>query len=144
MKIQRAFHILLAVILALPFCCPVFSQNKEFKPDIRKTEDGIPYVSTGVGYDSRINLPRFSLRLVFSAKTGKYLADIDLEITPGPRGRPIRIHSKGPWLDVDLLPGRYKVIGRTIKGQEASKAFAIVKGRVSQIKLVWDISDEEI
>lgn len=144
MMIRRMLQTLIPIVLTLLFCCPLFPQGKEFKPDILKTEDGIRYVTTGIGYDSRINLPRFSLRLVFSAKTGKYLAAIDLEIIPGPTGKPTKIHSKGPWLDVDLPPGKYKVKARTLKGQEVSKTFAIVKDRMSQIKLVWDISDEEI
>jgi hypothetical protein len=130
--------------LLLLFCSTALLQNKEFKPDIRTTEDGVRYLSTGVGYDSRVNLQRFSLRLVFATRNGAYLADIDLEISPGHIGKSTRIHSLGPWLDVDLPPGNYKVTARTSKGHVLSKSFSVVKGRVTQIKLAWNISDEEI
>lgn len=121
----------------------LFPQAGDFKPEIKRTPEGIAYLSTGVGYDSRINLPRFSLRLVFSAKTGKYLADIDVEIDAGQK-KITQIHSWGPWLEVDLPPGHYIVRAHTAKGQEVSKSFTIKKDLACQIKLIWNISDEEI
>jgi hypothetical protein len=131
-------------LLLLLVCCAEIPQYKEFKPEIRKTESGIPYVSTGVGYDSRINLPPYSVRLVFATRSGAYLADIDLEITPASGGKPIKIHSQGPWLSVDLPPGKYGVKASTSKGHVLSQSFRVVGGRVSLVKLAWNISDEEI
>jgi hypothetical protein len=131
-------------ILLLLLTCVWLPQNREFRPEVQKTEDGIPYVSTGVGFDSRVNLPRYSVRLVFATRSGAYLADIDLEITPGPRGRPVKIHSRGPWLLVDLPPGKYQVKAKTVKGQMLSRSLTVVQGRVSRIKLAWNISDEDI
>ncbi len=121
-----------------------FPQGKVFTPQIQTTEDGLRYVSTGVGYDSRINLPGFSLRLVFATKNRAFLADIDLEISPGPTGKATKIHSEGPWLEVDLAPGNYRVVARTSKGQVLSKTLSIVKGRATHIVLAWNITDEEI
>ncbi len=131
-------------MLLLIFCGTLFSQTREFTPEIRRTEDGVRYISTGVGFDSRVNLPHFSVRMIFAARNGAYLADIDLEISPGPAGKPTRIHSSGPWLIVDLSPGKYKVTARNSKGQVLSKFFSVTKGRVTQVKLTWNISDEEI
>ena len=144
MRIRRALQESLISAIMLLLCCSLAGQDKEFKPNIQKTDDGVCYLSTGVGYDSRVNLPHFSLRLVFSARTGKYLADIDLVITQGPTGKSTKIHSQGPWLEVNLAPGTYKVSARNIKGQEVSRRFSVLKNRVSQVNLVWDISDEEI
>jgi len=118
--------------------------NKEFKPKVLKTSEGIPYFTTGVGYDSRINLPRFSLKLLFSTRTQKYLANIDVEISPGPTGKPIQIKSLGPWLHVDLSPGKYAVKARTSKGQEIRDNFVIRKGSATRVKMIWDISDADI
>ena len=142
----RLSALLMAVILCLCGFASIsaFPQNKEYQPDIRKTEGGVRYVSTGVGFDSRVNLPRFSLMLVFATKTRAYLASIDTEITPGPAGRPIRIYSTGPWLHVDLAPGKYAIKARTTRGQEVQKTFTIVRGRVTRVNLIWDISDEDI
>jgi hypothetical protein len=119
-------------------------QGTHLGSEIKRTEDGIPYVSAGVGFDSRINLPRFSLRLVFTTKSQKYLAGIDVEISPGPSGKAIRIHSSGPWLHVDLPPGRYKLKARSAKGQEVSRSFEIQKNRITQMTVAWNISDREI
>lgn len=119
-------------------------QAGEFKPEIRKTDDGVRYVSTGVGFDSRINFPPFSLVLVFATRTRAYLADIDVEISSGSRGHTTKIHSQGPWLGVDLPPGNYKVTARTSKGSVLTKTFTITKGRVTRLKLAWNISDEDI
>ncbi len=137
-------RVLLIIPAFLVMSVPSGAQDQSFRPDVKKTEDGIPYLSTGVGYDSRVNLPKFSTRLIFSTRNQKYLADIDVEISPGPRGGPTRVKSLGPWLDIDLPPGKYKLKARTNKGQEAKTSFEVVKGRMSRVKVVWDISDEDI
>lgn len=137
-------HLILFGLLSILPLNTGFSQNKEFKPDIRKTADGISYVSAGVGYDSRVNLPRFSLMLVFATRTGRYLASIETEITHGQKTDSTKIRSIGPWLHVDLPPGKYAVRARTTQGQEVRKTFTIIKGRVTRVDLVWDISDEDI
>src|SRR5881397_1711279 len=91
----------IGLCLALALVAFSYAQVKEFGPQVRKTEDGISYVSTGVGKDSRENLPQFSLKLVFSTRTARYLANIETEILPASNGNPIRIRSVGPWLLVD-------------------------------------------
>jgi hypothetical protein len=113
-------------------------------PEIHRTEDGIAYISTGVGFDSRVNLPSFALKLIFANKTNKYLAGIDTEITPLPNGKSTRIYSNGPWLLVDLPPGTYAVKATTTKGHRISKQILVTKGQVTQVKLVWNLSDDEI
>jgi hypothetical protein len=141
----KTFISLALVISLLPQIQGIpWAQTREFRPDIRKTEEGIAYASVGVGYDSRVNLPRFPLMLVFATRNGRYLASIETEITPGPKGGPIRIHSVGPWLLVDLAPGKYSIRARTTKGQELKKAFEVTKGRTTRVNLIWNISDEEI
>jgi hypothetical protein len=140
-KASKAF---IGLCLALALGALSLAQVKEFGPQVRKTEDGVSYVSTGVGKDSRENLPKFSLKLVFSTKTARYLANIETEILPASSGKPIRIRSVGPWLLVDLAPGKYTVKARTAKGQEVTKTIEIAKGRVTHANLVWNISDEDI
>ena len=134
--------VVLAAILCLVLSPLLFPQGKG--PEIRKTDDGISYVSAGVGKESRENLPPFPLKLVFSTKTSRYLANIETEIVPARGGKPARIQSIGPWLLVDLPPGKYTVKARTPKGQEVVKSFEIVKGRTTKLNLVWNLSDEDI
>jgi len=133
--------------LALPgiICnCPLRAQTSAVRPEVRKSADGVPYLSTGIGNDSRVGTPEFSLKLIFSTKNRAYLADIDVEITPGPNGSPTRIHSTGPWLLVDLPPGKYRVKAKTNKGHETVRTFAIEKGRVTTLGLIWNITEEDI
>ena len=140
----RGGQVLIGIWLALALGSISRAQVGKVGHDIRKTEDGIPFVSAGVGKDSRENLPQFSLKLVFSTRTARYLANIETEIAPASGGRATRILSIGPWLLVDLPPGKFTVKARTTKGQEVTKTFQIAKGRITRVNLIWNISDEDI
>ncbi len=131
-------------LMGMIYICPLRAQTSAVRPEIKKSTDGVPYLSTGIGYDSRVGTPEFSLKLIFSTKNKAYLADIDVEITPGPSGKPTLIHSTGPWLLVDLAPGKYRVKAKTGKGHETVRTFAIAKGQVTTLRLIWDITDEDI
>src|SRR5207249_4451648 len=135
-------HAFSVTILCLVLSPQLLPQGKG--PEIRKTDDGISYVSTGVGKESRENLPPFALKLVFSTKTSRYLANIETEFVRAGGGKPTRIRSTGPWLLVDLPPGKYTVKAITSKGREVVKSFEIVKGRITKLNLVWNVSDEDI
>ena len=138
-SIRHAFSVAILCLVLSPQLLP---QSKG--PEILKTDDGISYVSTGVGKESRENLPPFSLKLVFSTRTSRYLANIETEIVRAGGGKPTRIRSTGPWLLVDLPPGKYTVKATTSKGREVVKSFEIVKGRITKLNLVWNLSDEDI
>jgi len=140
----KSFQVILALAFILPPASPGISQEKTYSTEIHTTGDGVRYMSSGVGYDSRVNLPRFPLRLIFAAKTGAYLAEIDVEISPGPTGKPTTMHSPGPWLDVDLPAGNYRIKAHTGSGLESVKSVTVVKGSTTQVKLVWNVSDEDI
>jgi hypothetical protein len=134
------------LVLLLPAIASIhllWAQMIQLKPEV-KMVDGIAYLSTGIGHDSRIDYPHFSLKMVFSTRGKSYLADIDVEISPDSSGKPIKIHSVGPWLLVDLPPGNYKVTAKTTTGRKVSKSFVIVKSRMTSVQMVWDISDEDI
>jgi hypothetical protein len=120
------------------------AKPKSFAPEVQHTEDGTAYVSTGIGFDSRSNLPSFSTKLIFATKQMSYLANIDVEISRASDGAPIRIHSIGPWLLVDLASGAYSVRALTVKGHAVTRKFTVTKGRTNEIKLVWNLSDDEI
>src|SRR5437667_6030260 len=101
---QPPGHVFSAAILCLVLSPLLFPQGKG--PEIRKTDDGISYVSAGVGKESRENLPPFPLKLVFSTKTSRYLANIETEIVPARGGKPARIQSTGPCFLGDLPPAK--------------------------------------
>lgn len=114
------------------------------RPEVRRTADGVSYVSTGVGKESRENLPNFALMLVFYTRNSRYLANIECEITPGQAGGPTRIRSDGPWLLVDLPPGQYSIRAKAANGAEITKTFRVSRDRVTRVNMIWNLSDEDI
>lgn len=77
---------------------------------------GIPYVSGGVGEDSRDALKEtardYNLKLIFSNKTGHYLAAINVLITRPNGDTVLDAVSKGPWFYTKLPPGTYTVVAK--------------------------------
>jgi hypothetical protein len=83
---------------------------------------GIPYVSGGVGEDSRDALKEavrdYNLKLIFANKSGHYLAAINVLITRPNGDTVLDAVSKGPWFYAKLPPGSYTVIA---KGENSSR-----------------------
>lgn len=76
------------------------------------TKDGIRYVCTGVGEESRTD-PRwkdFAAKLVFTVKGGGYLPDVQTDIKNGKGQQVFSMKCDAPWLLVDLPAARYKVV----------------------------------
>ena len=113
------------------------SVSQAYQPEIHRTADGVPYVSTGIGFDSRVNLPPFSLRLIFASDTGEYLADVTAEVRRQDGNGTVRIRSTGPWLLIDLPPGRYSVEARSVEGKVSTGAVTLIRGKTTTAKLVW-------
>lgn len=90
---------------------------------------GIPYVSGGVGEDSRDALQEtardYNLKLIFSNKTGHYLAAINVLITRPNGDTVLEAVSKGPWFYTKLPPGTYTVVA---KGENSSRERKIKVG----------------
>lgn len=95
------------------------------------------YLSTGFGITNREPHPEYSLKLVFSTRSGKYLADIQTQIYRD--GQKIKeIFSPGPWLFVDLPPGKYRVVASTDDGQKQGARFSLEEGEDQrQVILAW-------
>lgn len=75
------------------------------------TRDGVRYACTGVGASSRED-PRwtsFAARVVFAAKDGGYLSEVSTRISDGQGRVVLEVQDCGPWLLLDLPPGRYEV-----------------------------------
>lgn len=106
-----------------------------FVPTLAGAADN--FLSTGFGITSRKPHPEYSLKLVFSMRSGKYLADIRAQLYRD--GQEIQeIFSPGPWLFVDLPPGTYRVVASTDDGRKQGARFTIEKdGEQQQVVLAW-------
>ena len=78
------------------------------------TAQSEPYVSGGIALGEREALERrradFSLWIATAAKkSGSYLADVRIKIADAAGKAVLDVRLDGPWLLVDLKPGRYTV-----------------------------------
>ena len=78
------------------------------------TSANTDYLSTGLGQNEREAHPEYSLKLMFSIRSGKYLAAVDVDIYQD--GRKIKsIHSSGPWKFRKILASGNQL--RNVPGQ---------------------------
>lgn len=78
------------------------------------SENGVSYVSGGVGADERDALKAmakdYNLRLLFAdKKTGSYQAGVKVAIADTKGRKVVDAVSDGPWFYAKLPPGRYRV-----------------------------------
>lgn len=75
------------------------------------TVGGVDVACTGVGDEAKEN-PRwrdYSVRLEFAGGESQYLADLDVSIATPDGDQFLAVRCGGPWLLVNLEPGRYRV-----------------------------------
>ena len=80
------------------------------------TTEGIHYVVGGIGLDESAQMQADSLNHSLSLRTaaygsGAYLSDVDLTVTDASGRRLFHQRLDGPWLLIDLPPGRYSIEG---------------------------------
>jgi hypothetical protein len=90
-----------------------------------QSDQGIRYVSGGVGEDERAALDavsnQFNLRLIFAMQgSGEYLAWVRVNISDTRGGTALAAESHGPWFLVQLPPGEY-VVEASAPGQTAQQ-----------------------
>lgn len=79
-----------------------------------RTSDGIAFATGGISVSEQQDLERhkdrFSLWITTAAKkSGAYLADVQVKISDGAGKVLFNAPIPGPWLFIDLPPGRYQV-----------------------------------
>lgn len=79
-----------------------------------QTDQGVRYISGGVGVDERTALDalsnQFDLRLMFALQgSGEYLAAVRVSITDTHGANVLTAESQGPWFLVELPSGDYTV-----------------------------------
>jgi hypothetical protein len=105
------------------------------------TERGIRYVSGGVGEAERAALRQmtedYSLKLVFAVQQGNALADVNVAIKDS-QGTPVLdTVIQGPWLYVDLPPGKYTVVASAYNQAKEQMAQVSEPGQ-SELQFTWN------
>lgn len=105
---MRGSALIATVVLGVAVCSPIFA------PRAQEAQQGIAYVTGGVGVDERKALKalrdEFSVKLRFAVQEGAYLANVEVRIQDA-QGKPVlESTSSGPWFMVDLEPGTYTVL----------------------------------
>lgn len=87
---------------------------------------------------------RYSLWVITAAKgSGAYLADVNVRITDAGKKQVLEHAMAGPWLLVDLPPGRYEVEA-SFRGERHSRATRIEAGDRHQIVFYFDVPAETL
>ncbi len=99
--------------------------------DQEGTQEGVKYVSGGVGLDSEARLnaraSEFNLKLIFTLKEGNYLADVNVVVADA-KGRKLVEHlADGPFFMAKLPAGQYNVVA-TYDGKAETRKVAVGSG----------------
>ena len=110
-----------------------------------RTDQGVRYISGGVGEGERTELNnlsnQFNLRLLFAMQgSGEYLSAVRVNILDTQGGSVLNVQSKGPWFFAQLEPGDYIVeASATDQGQPlAHRQTAHIEGSgQSRLDFYW-------
>ena len=103
--------------------------------------ENVPYVSGGVGADSREELlakeNEYNLKIVVAATSGDYLADVKIVIAAARNEQVLDATMEGPILLAKLSPGTYTVKA-TSDAQTQTKTVTIPTQGQRQVDFRWD------
>jgi hypothetical protein len=127
------------------FGCVSVSSAAMMSPNLpaEHTYTGIPYRSGGVGVDEREALRSMTsadnLQLIFAARDGKYLSDVDVVITNSAGHKILRAVSNGPWLLTKLPAGSYLVTAEA-KGRSIHRMVNVPSSGQTHVLFSWEDS----
>jgi len=104
----------------------------EVEPMAKQNIDGVSFITGGVGLGERTQLKdlfdEYTCRIELANEQGEYLAKADIVIRDSEGNRVLKTGTAGPWLLVDLSPGKYSLdVNRD--GREKSFDLVIEKGK---------------
>ncbi|WP_147297861.1 carboxypeptidase regulatory-like domain-containing protein [Trinickia dinghuensis] len=109
----RRFVRAVAVLIASYTLSCALARAQEAEPIAPVTENGVTYVTGGVGEDEssaiRAMSSKFNLRMLFAGKDGIYLSDVDVVVTGSSGAHVLTVRTSGPMLYARLAPGRYHI-----------------------------------
>ena len=154
MKTQtRAWPVLL-LASSLALILPAWSSARSFAQSLTdghgivraETDQGIPYMTGGVGIDEREQMESwaqdYNLKLSFAEKSGVYLADVGVVVEDRRGKQLLNMTANGPWLYLQLPSGDY-TIKATVNGetQQIKNVQLQNDGHVTRI-VRWDLPQE--
>jgi len=102
-------------------------------------EQGIPFMTGGVGKGERAEMKRLSkaynLKIVLAAKSGAYLANVPVMIFDQSGKQLLKLYSNGPWVYLLLPEGQYTVKDNH-EGQDMEKTVHVAEG-LEEVFLQW-------
>ena len=105
-----------------------------------KKYQGISYISGGIGSDERKALLQmgkaYSLKLMFAMKGGAYLADVKVVIKSFSGKKIFEAVSEGPWIFINLHPGKYQV-SAIANGKVLNKTADVKEIGQTEIRFYW-------
>lgn len=111
-----------------------------------RTAQDRPFVSGGVDAgelaDLRTKQPFFSVSVLTAARSGAYLAGVQVRIFDGAGKLVLDTEMDGPYLLVDLAPGRYR-LEATNEGETQKRTLTVQAGRSQRLVLYFK-SDAEV
>lgn len=132
---------LLAAIALLSLCsilAPAHAEDPNL-PEI-KTQGNVTFLSGGIGSDETAAIkaasPNYALTLQFSSATGAFLAAVVVQITDAGGNVVLDTTSEGPYLLVNLEPGRYTV-DAMLDGISRGTEVTIKSGVPQKRSLIW-------
>lgn len=112
----------------------------ELVPVEEATDEGIHYLSGGVGVEERENLralaEKYNTKLVFALREGNYLALVDVVIADASGNPIVQTTTQGPWLFATLPEGAYTVDAR-MRGERINKRIEVKEGKMTQADFLW-------
>ena len=130
-SLQQVGIVVIAIVFA-SVCSTVYAEERDVLPTEQEMYQGIPSVSGGIGLEEREALTakcaNYSLKLMFAAKGGDYLADVKIDISNSLGKEVLVATADGPWFCVNLPPGKYTVTVTTM-GKEKQNKVNIHKGQ---------------
>lgn len=124
--------ILTAAVLALPVVARADLEVHD--------QDGVSYVSGGVGDDERQALAamskRFNLKVIMATKTGHFMSDTKVRIEDAQGRALLETVAQGPLFFAQLKPGTYNV-RCSYGGKEIKQTAHVGNGRQEQLTFVW-------
>ena len=105
-----------------------------------KTQGNVTYLSGGIGSDESAAIkaaaPGYALTLQFSSATGAFLASVTVKITDAAGNVVLDTTAEGPYLLVNLAPGRYTV-DAMLDGIDRGTEVTIKSGSPQKRSLIW-------
>jgi hypothetical protein len=136
----RTLLSLVVITVSLGTLGPVVAADMEALPEAQ-TQNGITYLSGGIGLDEseamKAAAKDYTLMITCSVQpTGKYLADVKVNITDKSGSPMLETVIDGPMLLVQLAPGQYRISAEN-DGVTMNRTVDIGSEHPTRVNLSW-------